>query len=63
MTEPIGVMICGHGSRDPDAIAEFANLAETLRGRFASWPVEHGYLEFARPVIREGPSRCGTCCT
>ena len=57
MTEPIGVMVCGHGSRDPEAITEFAELAEALRGRFPDWPVEHGYLEFARPVIREGLDR------
>jgi sirohydrochlorin cobaltochelatase len=57
MTEPIGVMVCGHGSRDPEAITEFAELAETLKDRFPGWPVEHGYLEFARPVIREGLDR------
>ncbi len=49
-----GIMICGHGSRDDGAVSEFAHLAETLKGRFAGQPVEHGYLEFARPVIREG---------
>jgi sirohydrochlorin cobaltochelatase len=47
-------MVCGHGSRDPHAIAQFAALAETLAGRFPGWPVEHGYLEFARPVLRDG---------
>ena len=25
--------------------------------RFPDWPVEHGYLEFARPVIRDGLDR------
>jgi sirohydrochlorin cobaltochelatase len=54
MSEKLGLMICGHGSRDQAAIAEFAALAERLRPRFPEWPVEHGYLEFARPVIREG---------
>jgi sirohydrochlorin cobaltochelatase len=52
-----GVMICGHGSRDSEAVAEFAALAETLQARFPGWPVAHGYLEFARPVIREGLDR------
>ncbi len=46
-------MICGHGSRDRRAVSEFAALAETLTKRF-DWPVEHGYLEFAQPVIRDG---------
>ncbi len=49
-----GVMICGHGSRDPKAVAEFATLARQLSGRFGDWPVDYGYLEFARPVIRDG---------
>jgi len=52
--EKLGLMICGHGSRDRKAIEEFATLAERLAPRFPDWPVEHGYLEFARPVIREG---------
>jgi sirohydrochlorin cobaltochelatase len=50
-------MLCGHGSRDGRAVAEFAALAETLRGRFPDWPVAHGYLEFAAPIIREGLDR------
>ena len=48
-----GVMLCGHGSRDEGAVAEFEAVAETLRHRF-EWPVAHGFLEFARPIIREG---------
>ncbi len=53
--EKIGLMICGHGSRDERAVEEFARLAERVRRRLQGrWPVEHGYLEFARPIIREG---------
>jgi sirohydrochlorin cobaltochelatase len=48
-----GVMICGHGSRDPEACAEFDLLARYVRERLPEMPVESGYLEFARPVIRE----------
>ncbi len=50
------VMLCGHGSRDEAAIAEFTDLAHTLSSRF-DWPVAHGFLEFATPVIREGLDR------
>jgi sirohydrochlorin cobaltochelatase len=57
MTDAYGVMLCGHGSRDPAAVAEFAALAETLKARFPAWPLDHGYLEFARPVLREGLDR------
>jgi sirohydrochlorin cobaltochelatase len=49
----IAVMICGHGSRDDDATREFAHIVERLRARLP-YPVEHGYLEFARPIIRDG---------
>ncbi len=55
MSEKTGLMICGHGSRDTRAVAEFARLAERVREAVGNeWPVEHGYLEFARPIIREG---------
>ena len=47
-------MICGHGSRDQAAVAEFNTLAGHLRGRFPHYDVESGFLEFARPVIRDG---------
>jgi len=49
-----GVMICGHGSRDPEAVAEFARAASGLKARLPEHDVEYGYLEFARPTIRKG---------
>ena len=49
-----GVMICGHGSRDDKAVAEFANLQARLAERFPDYPVEYGFLEFATPIIRTG---------
>jgi sirohydrochlorin cobaltochelatase len=39
----IGVMVCGHGSRD-----------EHIRERLPHHPVESGFLEFATPIIRDG---------
>jgi sirohydrochlorin cobaltochelatase len=47
-------MLCGHGSRDPEAVAEFNLLAEHLRARLPDYDVDSGYLEFARPIIRDG---------
>ena len=52
--EKLGVLICGHGSRNRLAVEEFAQMVEALRPRLAPLPVEHGYLEFARPVLRDG---------
>jgi sirohydrochlorin cobaltochelatase len=49
-----GVLICGHGSRDVDAIAEFEAMAGRLTGRLPQYAVGSAYLEFARPIIREG---------
>jgi len=57
MSEKLGVMLCGHGSRDEGAVAEFASLAERLRERLPDHPVEYGYLEFARPIIGQGLDR------
>ena len=50
----VAVMICGHGSRDTQAVEEFNRLAGLLRPRFPDYDVESGFLEFARPVIRDG---------
>ncbi len=57
MTEastPTAVMLCGHGSRSAAAVEEFHDLARTLRRRLPDHDVESGFLEFARPVIRDG---------
>ncbi|MDY8107701.1 sirohydrochlorin chelatase [Fulvimarina sp. 2208YS6-2-32] len=51
------LMLCGHGSRDKGAMEEFGGLAEKLRERLPDWTTEHGYLEFAKPVIRDGLNR------
>ncbi len=54
MSEKIGVMVCGHGSRDVEAIGEFEAVAAGIRERLPQHDVESGFLEFAKPVIREG---------
>ena len=53
MTET-AVLLCGHGSRDPDAIGEFEIAAAALRRRLAPRDFATGYLEFARPTIQQG---------
>jgi len=49
-----GVMLCGHGSRDPRAVAEFTALAAHLKRRLPQYDVDFGFLEFATPIIRDG---------
>jgi sirohydrochlorin cobaltochelatase len=47
------VLLCGHGSRDPEGIAEFENFATALQPRLPPVDFATGYLEFARPTIHE----------
>ncbi len=54
MTDQTGIMLCGHGSRDTNAVAEFEALASRIRERLPGRNVEFGFLEFARPIIRDG---------
>ena len=53
-TTETAVLICGHGSRDVDAIAEFEAMAQRLKQRLSQYAVGSAYLEFARPIIRDG---------
>ena len=50
----LGVMVCGHGSRDNDAVREFQAVARGIEERLPQYDVESGFLEFATPIIREG---------
>ena len=56
MSEPAvrapAVLLCGHGSRDDAAVAEFEHLARVVAARLPERRVSHGFLEFARPTIR-----------
>ncbi len=54
MNDKIGVMVCGHGSRDEDAVREFDAVATGIRQRLSHYDVESGFLEFAQPIIRDG---------
>jgi precorrin-8X/cobalt-precorrin-8 methylmutase len=47
------IVVAGHGSRDPEGIAEFEQLVELIRQRAGERHVEHGFLEFACPTIDE----------
>jgi sirohydrochlorin cobaltochelatase len=53
-TTETAVLICGHGSRDVDAIAEFEAMAQRLKQLLSQYRVGSAYLEFARPIIRDG---------
>ena len=48
------VLLCGHGSTDPEAITEFEEAAAALQALLAPTPFATGYLAVARPTIGEG---------
>ena len=52
MTQP-AILLCGHGSRDVEAITEFEALAGHISRHLPERKVMHGFLEFARPTIGE----------
>ncbi len=49
----VGIVLCGHGSRDPQAVREFINVVEKIKSRIPNIPVAFGFLEFNRPIISE----------
>lgn len=50
----LGILICGHGSRNKIAIHEFKELAKCIQKRFSNITVEYGFLEFAKPSLVDG---------
>ena len=50
----IGILICGHGSRNKLALEEFKSLTKCIQKRFPLIRVEYGFLEFAKPSLIDG---------
>ncbi len=50
----VGILICGHGSRNKLALEEFKTLTKCIQKRFPLFKVEYGFLEFARPSLIDG---------
>lgn len=46
-----GILICGHGSRDPEGVEGFKGLVEEMRIRCSDSVVEYGFLEFSHPTF------------
>src|SRR5258708_37886591 len=51
--EEYGIVIAGHGSRDPEGVSEFEQLVKLIQQRAGRRRATHGFLEFARPTIDE----------
>ncbi len=54
LNNELGILICGHGSRNKLALNEFKILAKCIQERFSTIKVEYGFLEFAKPSLIDG---------
>ncbi|MDZ4821051.1 MAG: sirohydrochlorin chelatase [Planctomycetota bacterium] len=50
-SERPGILLIGHGTRDPVGQGEFLQLAGLVAEKCPDWPVEAGFLELAEPSI------------
>ena len=53
LNKQIGILICGHGSRNKLAITEFQELTSFIQKSYPSILVEFGFLEFAKPSLTD----------
>lgn len=52
-----GILICGHGSRDPEGVEGFKALVALLQKRYPQRMVDYGFLEFSHPVYAAAVER------
>jgi sirohydrochlorin cobaltochelatase len=52
-----GLLIVGHGTRDPDGISEFGQVVGVVAARLEGIVVEGGFLELAEPSIAAAMSK------
>ncbi|PSL26380.1 sirohydrochlorin chelatase [Chitinophaga ginsengisoli] len=52
-----GILICGHGSRDPEGVQGFKALVALLQKRYPERMVDYGFLEFSHPVYAAAVER------
>lgn len=52
-----GILICGHGSRDPEGVEGFKELVRLLKIRYPDYVVDYGFLEFSHPVYAAAVER------
>ncbi len=50
---PPAVLLCGHGSQNPEAVKEFHSLVRRIRKKLAPQPVTGAFLKFNPPAIGE----------
>ncbi|WP_375605214.1 sirohydrochlorin chelatase [Flavobacterium davisii] len=55
-----GILICGHGSRDPEGVTGFKELVRLLKLRYPNYEVDYGFLEFSHPIYAAAVERLYT---
>src|SRR5262245_34562728 len=58
----VGVLVVGHGSRNPAANAEFERAVAEYRVRRPELEVAHGYVELAEPLLGDALQALGERC-
>ena len=53
----LGILLVGHGTRDPQGLAEFHATVQQVAERLPSLAVEPAFLELASPTISDGYER------
>jgi sirohydrochlorin cobaltochelatase len=48
-----GILLCGHGSRDPATLDEFVSVVHALRALLPDQDIDYGFLELTQPSIAE----------
>src|SRR5260370_5365107 len=56
-----GILIVGHGSREPASNLEFEQLVAQLRARRPEFDVRHAYVELAEPSLADGLDAIARC--
>lgn len=59
---PYGILVIGHGTREPAGQRAFLELVDGLRDEFPDHPMEPAFLEAAEPTIGEALGRLGDRC-
>ena len=58
MSSKVGVLLCGHGSRKPEAVRAFQSLVLKLQERYApDYETDYGFLEFNHPLYEAAVER------
>jgi len=56
-----GILIVGHGSREPASNLEFEQLVADIRSRRPEFDVRHGYVELAVPSLADELDAIAQC--